>query len=479
MKTHIIIQRPASTNFLGPSPASPSNNFIWLAGSLESPCRIGRSTHRAGAPWVGCAGWRRDENGRCMSESLLPEGTRVPLPVLPLRNSVLFPASVVPVNVGRPRSVRLVEEAFDQDRPSIAVFSQRDAQTEDPSLDDLHGVGTIARILKVIRLSADNYSVVLQGVGRIRRTGVGPEAAWLVAEVERLPDHRPVGDAEVDALRAHLREAARQLSELLPSTPRDATNALEQVQEAGALADLVASNLPVSTDTKQEILEEVDVRRRLRRVLDVVNRQREVFKVKREISTMVQEEMSRSQREYLLRQQMKAIRRELGEVDDDEDEVDTLRDRVAQAEMPSEAERAAKKQLSRMRSMSPAGAEYQVARTYVEWLVDLPWGKTTADRLDVQEARRCLDEDHHGLDRAKRRILEYIAVRKLRTDKRGPILCFVGPPGVGKTSLGRSIARATGRNFVRTSLVVFRTRRRFAGTGGPTSGPTPAASSGR
>jgi len=387
-----------------------------------------------------------------MSESLLPEGTRVALPVLPLRNSVLFPASVVPVNVGRPRSVRLVEEAFDQDRPSIAVFSQRDAQTEDPSLDDLHGVGTIARILKVIRLSADNYSVVLQGVGRIRRTGAGPEAAWLVAEVERLPDHRPVGDAEVDALRAHLREAARQLSELLPSTPRDATNALEQVQEAGALADLVASNLPVSTDAKQEILEEVDVRRRLRRVLDVVNRQREVFKVKREISTMVQEEMSRSQREYLLRQQMKAIRRELGEVDDDEDEVDTLRDRVAQAEMPSEAERAAKKQLSRMRAMSPAGAEYQVARTYVEWLVDLPWGKTTADRLDVQEARRCLDEDHHGLDRAKRRILEYIAVRKLRTDKKGPILCFVGPPGVGKTSLGRSIARATGRNFVRTSL---------------------------
>jgi len=390
---------------------------------------------------------------RDMTESLLPEGTRAELPVLPLRNSVLFPTSVVPVNVGRPRSVRLVEATFDRDRPSIAVFSQRDPQTEDPGLDDLHPVGTLARVLKVIRLSSDNYSVVLQGIGRIRRAGPGGrDPGWLTAEVERISEPRAFGDEEVDALRAHLREAARQLAELLPSTPRDATSALEQVQEAGALADLVASNLPVGTDVKQSLLEEAEVRSRLRRVLEVVNRQREVFKVKREISTMVQEEMSRSQREYLLRQQMKAIRRELGEIDDDEDEVDTLRDRVAQAEMPTEAEKAAKKQLSRMRSMSPAGAEYQVARTYVEWLVDLPWGKTTADRLDVPEARRCLDEDHHGLDRAKRRILEYIAVRKLRTDTRGPILCFVGPPGVGKTSLGRSIARATGRNFVRTSL---------------------------
>ncbi|MCZ7678713.1 MAG: AAA family ATPase [Sandaracinaceae bacterium] len=184
---------------------------------------------------------------------------------------------------------------------------------------------------------------------------------------------------------------------------------------------------------------------------ELVGRQSQVYEVKKEISTMVQEEMSRSQREFLLRQQMKAIRRELGEADDD-DEIEMLRDKIARSEMPSEAEKAARRQLKRMRSMNPAGAEYQVARNYVEWLADLPWAKSTAVRLDVSEARRVLDEDHHGLDTVKKRILEFIAVRKLKSEIRGPILCFVGPPGVGKTSLGKSIARATGRNFVRVAL---------------------------
>jgi ATP-dependent Lon protease len=199
------------------------------------------------------------------------------------------------------------------------------------------------------------------------------------------------------------------------------------------------------------VLSILDVRERLRRVLELVSRQSQVYKVKKEISTMVQEEMSRTQREFLLRQQMKSIKKELGEAEDD-DEVELLRDRIARAEMPSDAEKMARKQLSRMRSMSPNGAEYQVSRNYVEWLADLPWGKTTADRLDVGEARRVLDEDHHGLEKIKRRIVEYIAVRRLKSDIKGPILCFVGPPGVGKTSLAKSIARATGRNFVRVAL---------------------------
>lgn len=385
-----------------------------------------------------------------MSDSILP-GTEVDLPILPLRNSVLFPASVVPVNVGRPRSVRLVELVFGAERPAIGVVSQRKSDTEDPTFDELNPIGTVARILKVIRLSSGNYSVVLQGSGRMRILEPTERHPCLRARIERIAEP-PTRDVEIDALAAHLRELARKTAALFPGQNRDPGQVLENVTDPGALADLVAANLPVATDLKQEVLELLDVRERLRRVTDLVGRQGEVYRVKKEIHTMVQEEMSRTQREYLLRQQMKQIRRELGESEDEEDDIEALRDRIARAELSVEAERAAKKQLSRMRSMSPGGNEYHVTRQYVEWLADLPWGKLTADRLNVAEARRVLDEDHHGLENIKRRILEYIAVRKLRSDKRGPILCFVGPPGVGKTSLGRSIARATGREFVRISL---------------------------
>ena len=385
-----------------------------------------------------------------MSDSIAP-GASGTLAILPLRNSVLFPASVVPVNVGRPRSVRLIEDAFGVDRPTIGVVAQKKPEIEDPTFDDVHPIGTVARVLKVIRLSSGNYSVVLQGVARMRVLEGTERHPCLVARIERIaePLHR---DVEVDALAANVRELARKMASLVPGQSRESGQVLDNVTDPGALADLVASNLPIATELKQQVLELLDVRERLRRVTDLVSRQGEVYRVKKEIHTMVQEEMSRSQREYLLRQQMKQIRRELGESDGDEDDIEVLRDRVARAELPPEAEKAAKKQLSRMRSMSPAGSEYHVARQYVEWLADLPWGKATADRLNVAEARRVLDEDHHGLEKIKRRILEYIAVRKLRSDKKGPILCFVGPPGVGKTSLAKSIARATGREFVRISL---------------------------
>jgi ATP-dependent Lon protease len=312
-------------------------------------------------------------------------------------------------------------------------------------------MGTVARVLKVIRLSSGNYSVVLQGVSRMRIVESLESRPTLRARIERIAE-RPERKVDTDALMLSLRESARRLLTTLPQLPREAAQALDNVQEAGALADLVASNLPIATAQKQAVLELLDVRERLRRVIELLGRQSEVHRVKQEISTMVQEEMSRSQREFLLRQQMRAIRRELGEGEEDEDELEQLRERIARAELPVEAERAAKKQLSRMRTMAPSGAEYQVARTYVEWLADLPWGKSTLDRLDVPEVRRVLDEDHHGLERAKRRIVEFIAVRKLKMNQRGPILCFVGPPGVGKTSLARSIARATGRKFVRVSL---------------------------
>ncbi len=386
-----------------------------------------------------------------MTDSIFPAGAEPILPILPLRNSVLFPATVVPVNVGRARSVRLIEEACGRERPAIGVVTQHKPEVEDPTFEQVYHTGTIARVLKVIRLNSGQYSVVLQGASRMRIEEPLGRHPTMRARVYRYRE-APVVDVEIEALAAHLRESARQLLNDLPTASRESLHILDNVREPGALADLIASNLPLANDAKQSVLETLDVRERVRRVLEQVNRQNEVIRVKEEISTMVEEEMSSSQREYLLRQQIKAIRRELGETDVDEDDIENLRERIALARLPADAEAAAKRELRRMTNMNAASSEYQVARTYVEWLADLPWAKKTQDRLDVAQARQVLDEDHYGLEKPKRRIVEYIAIRKLRRDGRAPILCFVGPPGVGKTSLGRSIARASGRAFARVSL---------------------------
>ncbi len=392
-----------------------------------------------------------------MSESIPPLGTLATLPILPLRNSVLFPSSVVPVNVGRPRSVRLIEEAFENNRPTIGVVAQRDPEVEEPEFEDLHSIGTITRVLKVIRLSSGTYSVVLQGAARMRITAGIDHHPCLRATVERiaplsLEDLGGDSQEELQALAAHLHQSARELFETIPGRADEILKALNNVKHPAALSDLIASNLNIDLHQKQQVMELLEIRPRIRKVIELVNRQREVLRVKGEISTMVQEEMSRSQREYLLRQQLRSIRRELGEATDEDDELEQLRDQVIKAELPKEADRAARRQLSRLRTMATSGSEYHLTRQYVEWLTELPWNRSTPDRLDVKEARRVLDEDHHGLEKIKRRIVEYMAVRKLRSDKSGPILCLVGPPGVGKTSLAKSIARATGRSFVRVSL---------------------------
>jgi ATP-dependent Lon protease len=386
-----------------------------------------------------------------MGESIIPDSTLQALPILALRNSVLFPASVVPVNVGRARSVRLIEEAFGQERPSIGVLAQRDAEEEDPGFERLYTVGTLARVLKVIRLSSGHYSVVLQGITRMRLIEPVGREPCLRARVERLYEQSQ-RDEEIDALTVHMRELARTLLRTLPSPPREMGVVLDNVQDPGALADLVASHLPIPTERKQQIIETLDVRARLKAVLELIKRQQEIHRVKQEVASMVEEEMSKSQRELLLRQQLRAIRRELGESGSEDDELDDLRERLSRAHPPPEADKAGRRELSRMSSMNSASAEYQVAYNYVEWLCDLPWHRNTPDRLEVSEVRRVLDEDHHGLEEPKKRIVEYIAVRKLKSNKKSPILCFIGPPGVGKTSLGRSIARATGREFVRISL---------------------------
>jgi ATP-dependent Lon protease len=390
-------------------------------------------------------------SGNAPSKPPPSEGEGVP--ILPLRNSVLFPMSVVPINVGRPRSVRLVEDLLGRERAVVGVLSQQSPDVDEPTFRDLFSVGTLARVVKVIRLGPSNYSVVLNGLGRFRVKEPQSLEPYMRARVERVPESLS-RDVELDALGASLREATREVLGLMPNLPKDTAGILDNVREPGALADLIASNFPqaqASIRDKQEILEAFEVKARVRLVLGLVTRQLEVLRVKKEITHMVQEEMGKSQREYILRQQMKTIKEELGEGGDD-DEIEELRERIRLAQVPTEVERVVKKQLRRLRSMSQQSAEFNVTKTYLEWIADLPWSKTTVDKIDVTDVRRCLDEDHLGLEQVKKRIVEYTAVRQLRADKKGPILLFVGPPGVGKTSLGKSIARSMGRRYERIAL---------------------------
>jgi ATP-dependent Lon protease len=373
------------------------------------------------------------------------------LPILPLRNSVLFPGSIIPIDVGRRKSVRLVEDAIAKERPVIGILTQKDARTEDPGSGDLYGVGCAARILKVIKLAKDNFSVILQGVTRFEVSGFDGAEPFLAARVRAVPDPTS-SDVELDALVMNLKDIAKRVVKLMPELPKEAGALVDSVTEAGHLADLITSNLELEVAEKQDVLETFDLKGRTRKVLQFLSRQLEVLKVRERINTQVQEEMGRNQREYVLRQQLKAIKEELGELDDGGGDLDEFGEKITKAKMPEEAEKAARKQLERLKGMQPSSAEYTVTRTYLEWLVELPWSISTEDKIELAEVRRCLDEDHYDLEKVKKRIVEYMAVRKLKNDKKGPILCLAGPPGVGKTSLGRSVARAIGRKFVRISL---------------------------
>jgi len=383
-----------------------------------------------------------------------PEGpVEIPemLSILPLRNSVLFPGSIIPIDVGRKKSVRLIEEAISKERPVIGILTQREARTEDPSDADLYTVGCAARILKVIKLAKDNFSVILQGVSRVRILDYSQRDPFIVSRVQAVPDlSKP--DVELDALVLNLKDIAKRVVKLMPELPKEASALLDSVSEPGQLADLITSNLDISVEEKQEVLEKFDLKARLRKVLAFLSRQLEVLKVREKINTQVQEEMGRNQREYVLRQQLKAIKEELGELDEGGGDLEEFKEKISVAQMPAEAEKAALKQFDRLKVMQPSSAEYTVTRTYLEWLVEVPWKTCTDDNLDIENVRKVLDEDHYDLEKVKKRIVEYMAVRKLKPDKKGPILCLVGPPGVGKTSLGRSVARAIGRKFIRVSL---------------------------
>ena len=372
------------------------------------------------------------------------------LPILPLRGTVLFPDLILPIMVGRKKSVKLIDDSMDSDR-IIGIITQKRSETEDPKENDLYSVGVAALILRMIREMDGSQRVIVQGISRIKVGEYIQREPYFKARSETIEEGLVQG-VEIEALMMNLKNLFQRAVELAPYLTSELGTMVNNVKSPPILADLIASNLNLSTPEKQGILETFDVRERLTKVHLFLNKEVQVLELGNKIQSQVKEDMDRTQREYYLREQLKAIKKELGELDEHSTEIKELREKIKKAKMPPEALAVAEKELDRLAKIPPASAEYTVARTYLDWLVELPWSETTGDNLDIDNAQKILDEDHYDLEKVKKRILEYLAVRKLKADMKGPILCFVGPPGVGKTSLGRSIARTMGRKFIRISL---------------------------
>ena len=372
------------------------------------------------------------------------------LPILPLRGTVLYPDLILPIMVGRKKSVKLVDDAMDADR-IIGVITQKRSEIEDPKENDLYSVGVAALILRMIRELDGSQRVIVQGVSRIKIKEYIQKEPYFRVKSETVEELYIQG-VEVEALMMNLKNLFQRAVELAPYLTAELGTMVSNIKSPSILTDLIASNLNLSTTEKQGILETFDIRERLTKVHLILNKEVQVLELGNKIQSQVKEDMDRTQREYYLREQLKAIKKELGELDEHSTEIKDLREKIKKAKMPPEALAAAEKELDRLSKIPPASAEYTVARTYLDWLAELPWSETTEDNLDIDNGQKILDEDHYDLEKVKKRILEYLAVRKLKSDMKGPILCFVGPPGVGKTSLGKSIARTMGRKFVRISL---------------------------
>src|SRR5215813_12554022 len=375
------------------------------------------------------------------------------LPILPLRDTVLFPNSFMPLAVARESSVRLIDDAIANGK-LIAVFTQRDAAVEEPGQDDLHTVGTATHIHKMFKLPDGSLRLIVQGLARLKLEQVTAARPYLRAKVSLAPEiTADVHHLEIAALLRNIRANFQQVVSLSPLLSDDLQTLSANITDPGRLADFIASSLTtISTQVKQEVLETRDVRARLDTLNRVLIKELEVLELGSKIQSQVQSEVGRNQREYFLREQMKAIQKELGEGDDQTKEIEELAEKIEAAGMPEGVKKEALRELDRLSKMPVAAAEYTVSRTYLDWLVALPWARRTDEVIDLPKTKGVLDADHSGLEKAKDRILEYLAVRKLNPDVKGPILCFVGPPGVGKTSLARSIAESLGRKFVRVSL---------------------------
>jgi ATP-dependent Lon protease len=372
------------------------------------------------------------------------------LPILPLRETVTYPDTLTPLAVGQERSIKLVNDVLSGNR-LLAMVASKDPENDTPGPDDLYDVGVAGTVARMMKVPDGTLRILVQGSERIRITSYVSEEPYLVARIEEVPDELEPS-TELEALTRNVQTTFTQIIEAIPYLPEELQLAVANLDDPSALSHLIAGALRISTEEKQELLETVDVNRRLRRLSEILTRELEVVQLGSKIQSQVESEIDKGQREYFLRQQLKAIQEELGEADEQQAEINELRERIEQAGLPEEAQKAAERELSRLEKLPPVAAEYGVIRTYLDWLVDLPWSKETADNLDIAHARDVLDEDHYDLDEVKDRILEYLAVRKLNPESPGPILCFVGPPGVGKTSLGRSIARALGREFERISV---------------------------
>lgn len=376
-------------------------------------------------------------------------------PVMPLRNTVLFPQQVIPIYVGREKSLKLINDLSPQGK-HIVVVAQEDGSIEDPKPEDLYAFGTLAVVLKVFDMPDNSKSAIVQGVERVKMLDYIDNDPYYIAKVSRVKNVEE-SDIELDALVKNLRNTFSELIQVAPNLTEEHSGMLSNIQKPARLADRAISLLTVSNSEKQDILEELDVKARVEKSIAILSREIQRIKLGEEIQSEVHDEISKTQREYYLREQMKAIKKELGE-DEGTVELNELEDKVKDAKMSDEAEGVALKELDRLSRIPTQSPEYSVARTYIEWLADLPWSKSSDDTVDIKKAHKILDEDHYGLDKVKERILEYLAVRSLKQKKdpdgaiRGPILCFAGPPGVGKTSLGKSIARSMGRDFIRLSL---------------------------
>jgi ATP-dependent Lon protease len=372
------------------------------------------------------------------------------LPVLPLRDIVAYPDTLTPLAVGRERSVRLIDEVLSGERMLVMVAS-RAPELEEPGPDQLYDVGVAGVVARMLKVPDGTIRVLVQATERVRIGDYIAEEPYLVARIEPLPD---AVDAtpELEALTRNVQRTFTEIIEQIPYLPEELQLAVTNLDDPSALSHLIAGALRIPVAEKQELLEEVDVTRRLRRLSEVLARELEVIQLGSQIQSEVESGIEKGQREFYLREQLKAIQRELGEEDPEQAELAELRRRVEEAELPEHARRAADRELARLERLPSAAAEYGVVRSYLEWLVELPWNQRTDDNLDLGHAREVLDADHYDLEKVKDRILEYLAVRSLNPESHGPILCFVGPPGVGKTSLGKSIARALGREFERISV---------------------------